>query len=309
MIHTILLGRVLPSGHSFPMDEEYFLDDGAESECMCGLCAVVIKDTNNMCVCGSVAYHVDCYGAKRHLDRGINSASDAGDLRQWRTQSPQEYKYKALELRMGTSGEGRGRRAAKEKEQVRSILQEVRTFSTMKKRQRVFLLGHRAFMQWYIREEGYSPEEAAEKWVLCLNNKSHYRAHELGELKLAVRGATVLEHSEGTEVSHRRNSKVDEASLGSFDGSSSAAVFDDFAGREAFSAAPCKVHGNACAPGRTSARARAAISPSERPAKKGRARSRSRSPQGSPSSFYRKSVRGRSPGRALLGQTPFALDS
>ena len=66
-------------------------------------------------------------------------------------------------------GQGRGagpaaRKAAAVRQAINLIVEEVRKFSKMSKVQRVFLLGQRAFVAWFIREEGMNRAEAEQTW-------------------------------------------------------------------------------------------------------------------------------------------------
>ena len=208
--------------------------DRSESTCICALCALQISDPNE-CVCaGGQAFHLDCYGANRKLERQFQKQPDASAMRQWRKENPSEYRYKALELCMAQRDvEGkvqRARRGQQETEKVNQILAEVREFSLMTKRRRIFLLGHKAFLSWFQREEGMSLEEAQAKWVVDKHDKKVFKCSEYGELKVAVRGHTVLEHATGTEQSsgaHRNGNEPLDASAGS-------SAFDGFAGVQAF---------------------------------------------------------------------------
>ena len=150
------------------------------SSCLCGLCAECITDPNE-CVCaGGQAFHLDCYGANRKLERSFQKQPDAADMRKWRKENPQEYRFKALELCMSQRDvDGkvqRARRGIAETQKVGQILSEVRTFSLMTKKRRVFLLGQKAFVAWYHREEEMSKEEAEAKWIADRANKKRFQA-------------------------------------------------------------------------------------------------------------------------------------
>jgi hypothetical protein len=53
----------------------------------------------------------------------------------------------------------------------------------------VFFLSEKAFMAWYLREEGLTPAEAAKKWQDDKDNANVARRSENDLMKLAVQGA------------------------------------------------------------------------------------------------------------------------
>lgn len=183
-------------------------DDGQRLKC--SQCMEVISSPAAMVVSGHSPFHLDCLNAKRHLDRAVNSSPDAAALQQWRKAHPQEYRYKTMELRMGgeaAAAAGAGgirRRGGAEKAMAAQIIAELRRFSRLSEQHRVFLLSERAFKAYFIREEGYTAEEAAARWDRDSTDKAIFRTTAYGELKVAVRGHITFIHEEGTERSNTR---------------------------------------------------------------------------------------------------------
>ena len=198
--------------------------------CTCGLCGGPITDPEKMIMAGNQAYHCDCHGAKSHFDRCCDRDPDAHLLRAWRKAQPQEARYKALELRMAGKQQGdlvpTQRRGAAERQLVANIIAEIKAFSLMQRRARVFLLGRASFILYHMREMDMSRADAEAKWEV--DKKEKYSCKEFGELKVAVRGHTVLEHITGREQSHRQNLGP-ARSFGDLDGSPDAAAFDGVA--------------------------------------------------------------------------------
>lgn len=215
------------------------MSDGSGDEpLMCYTCREPIGDPDDVAMSGHTPYHKDCLNSQRCLDRSIAKCADNSQLLMWKKQNPKEYKYKAMELRMQCNRDGsRLRRGAAEQLLVAQILSEVRKFSKMSVQHRVFLLSENAFKQWFIREEGYSKDEAAAKWISDSKDKTVFRSTEFGELKIAVRGHTTFVHEQGTEKSKARQSLApdsDSADALKFDMKKDARVDADRVGVEKF---------------------------------------------------------------------------
>ena len=182
-------------------------DDREGEHLRCAECGGPILDPSDVSTRGNTASHKTCLSGRRYLERSVTSAEDAEELRSWKKRHPQEYKYKMLELRMLADEGKRRRRGSAEKELAQRILEEVRTYSTTSKKSRVLMLAERAFKQWYIREEGYSVDEAGKKWLADVANQNIFRSIDGGVLKLAVTGHTFYEHEEGVEVAQKTQHK------------------------------------------------------------------------------------------------------
>ena len=173
------------------------------------LSAQPITHPGDLTMCGSSALHNNCAGGRKALARAVDQAPDAAELKSYKKSHPLEWKYKELELRMSSSGLCGRRRGAAEKQLAVKILEEVRRYSKMSVRHRVFLLGEKPFIQWYVREEGMSPEAAAAKWTASLGDPRIFQTKEFGTIKIAVRGHTEYVHEEGVERSKKLQKQDD----------------------------------------------------------------------------------------------------
>ena len=174
----------------------------------CADCDDPILGPSDLAIRGSTASHKSCNSARRYLERSISPADDAEELRVWKKRRPQDYKSKMLQLRKLADESKTNRRGSAAKELAQRIIEEVRAYSKMSKKKRVIMLAERAFKQWYIREEGYSVDEAEKKWFSDVANKSIFRSMDSGVLQLAVTGHTYYEHEEGVEISQKTQNKT-----------------------------------------------------------------------------------------------------
>lgn len=80
------------------------LDLAEGGSLLCKQCDERIASHTELMLCGATPYHADCYNARRQLDRAFNSAPDKEKLNEWKKANPDQYRYKALELRLGGGG-------------------------------------------------------------------------------------------------------------------------------------------------------------------------------------------------------------
>lgn len=185
------------------------LDMAEGGSLLCKQCDERIASHTELMLCGSTPFHSACYNARRQLDRAMNSAPDKEQLKTWKKIHPLEYRNKTLELRMaGAQAESapgsRKRRGEEQRNLAAQILNEIRSFTKVSVERKVFMLPERAFQAYFIREEGFSAQEAKARWEADKADRSVYRMEEGGVLKLAVRGHTTFVHEDGQEMSSSR---------------------------------------------------------------------------------------------------------
>ncbi|CAK0868961.1 unnamed protein product, partial [Prorocentrum cordatum] len=178
-------------------------DVDADGPLVCGTCGGSIAD-EDLRVNGAAMkpYHSWRLSGEQFLQAKAREQGASKALSSYKAQHPREYKYKLMEIRPPHApGSSAARRGAFQRQAAESFLEEIKQYERVSKQRYVFMLGERAFMAWFIREELYSKEEAQKKWNESVADRRVSRVTENGILKLAVQGHTTFVHETGTERS------------------------------------------------------------------------------------------------------------
>ena len=178
----------------------------------CSTCRLSLKPGEESITVGRYEHHKQCVLADRAMQRMAESLeSSCPGIAEAMKSLKKKNNPKYIEMVLSQTTTPGVRRGAEERHKCANMLEEIWVFSRTYKERATVMLGQKAFVQWFMRTEGMTKEEAEQKWSDDLGNADIKREVEDGRTVLAVREPTRYVGQQGLESRRgiRRQDELD----------------------------------------------------------------------------------------------------
>lgn len=142
--------------------------------------------------------HKQCKSSRRFVKEQARSKGRAREIEEYEANNPAEFGARCHDLQCDLVANGyKQRRSNKHRQIAAAMINEIIEYTKVATVQEHLYFGEKAFQSWFVREEGYTIEEAKKKWTDTMDDpRAKSRLHH-GVRKYLVYGHLKDVHERG----------------------------------------------------------------------------------------------------------------